>query len=366
MPTSLRDQDLLLDRPYAEFGSGVIGVCDICGKRQAVIVLSRERYKLCVIDFLNKAWLKSTAQPGSPLPAYRSESVWVPFAGVPDGRFPAVLLSPTKVARRPVVLITPEIYGLTTTLLDAGIRFARAGFEVLLPDLGKTSGVGPRDHVALRWGAAMRGGVPVDHPRVRRLLNLFDEAMTFLRERPMADPAKSAVFGASYGASLALAFAARDQKLGAVVAAYPLPIRPNESLSLITAPVLHIGGSRDARAARSRKELFDALRAKQVEVEFSIPSGAAHLFLARDMRAYNLTLAEDAWGRSVAFLRAKLMPPPPRPPTPPVKSAASAGPATPAASGASATRPGPVPATPAPPRPSTGASASATAARTAG
>jgi hypothetical protein len=29
----MRDDDRLLDLPAAEFGSGVIGVCDICGTR---------------------------------------------------------------------------------------------------------------------------------------------------------------------------------------------------------------------------------------------------------------------------------------------------------------------------------------------
>ena len=74
----MTDEDLLHHRPNSEFGSGVIGACDICGRRQAVIVLQKERYQLCVLDFLNKSWTGSTKKPGAPLPPYRSERIWFP------------------------------------------------------------------------------------------------------------------------------------------------------------------------------------------------------------------------------------------------------------------------------------------------
>ena len=61
----MRDDDRLLNLTDAEFGTGVVGVCDICGTRQAVIVLKKERFKLCVLDFLNKTWLKTDKKPGS-------------------------------------------------------------------------------------------------------------------------------------------------------------------------------------------------------------------------------------------------------------------------------------------------------------
>jgi carboxymethylenebutenolidase len=356
----MTDEDLLLNSPDAQFGAGIIGVCDICGKRQAVITLQKERFKLCVIDFLNKAWLKTTAKPGRPLPPYRSERVWFPSDFAPSGEISAVVLTPTKIVKRPCVLVTPDVYGLTTTVLDAGIRFAREGFEVLLPDLPRGSGVGPRDHLALRAGALGRGGVPVEAPRVRRWVSQYADALAYLRARPMVDPDRSGVFGASYGGSLAVALAAEDHRFGAAVLAYPMPVRPPEFLALLTAPVLFLAGTKDAGARRSRAQFERAAAAGQVAVEVAEFPGARHHFLARDLRrAYRLEAAEAAWARAIAFLRGRLMPSQPKPPAAP--RPVSVPPGTPTAvAGAppGAPRPGtapvgPTPSTPTAPPPPT-------------
>ncbi len=313
----MRDDDRMMDLP-AEFGSGVVGVCDICGTRQAVIVLQKERYQLCVIDFLNKTWLKSDKKPGAPAPLYRSDRVWFESRSTPDGKAPAIVLTPTKIVRHPVVLITPDVYGITTTLLDAAIRFARDGYEVLLPDVGKTNGIGPTHHLALRTGT-LRGGVSSRSKKVLALVNLYSDALGYLRGREMVDATKSAVFGASYGGSLALALAAQDARLAAVALAYPEPVSPPDLARLVTAPIFFIGGSSDAAAEKTRRQLEAVRGPGGPTVEVVSVSGARHGFLARDLGAYDLPRAEAAWTRLEAFLRGILAPPPPRPPQPTVR-----------------------------------------------
>jgi carboxymethylenebutenolidase len=312
----MRDDDRMMDLP-AEFGSGIVGVCDICGTRQAVIVLQKERYKLCVIDFLNKTWLKSEKKPSSPAPLYRSDRIWFDTRSTPEGKAPGVVLTPTKIIKHPVLLITPDVYGITTTLLDAAIRFAREGFEVLIPDVGKTGGVGPGHHLALRTGAQFRGGVSSRSKKVLSLVNLYSDALGYLRSREMVDPNKSALFGASYGGSLALALAAQDSRLAAVALAYPQPVTPPDLARLVTAPILFVGGTADSGAEKARRQL-EALRgAGSPSIEMMSIPGGRHGFLARDLSAYDLAQAEEAWARILLFLKQILMPPPPRPPTPP-------------------------------------------------
>ena len=311
----MTDADLLLDLPDPQFGSGVVGVCDVCGKRQAVIVLSKERFKLCVIDFLNKSWNGSTATPGAPLPLYRSERVWFPTSAVEAERAPAILLTPTKIVRHPGVLVTPEVFGLTTSVLDGAIRLAREGFEVLLPDLDRTNIVGPSAHVSFRWGAHGGGGVSANSPPVTRLTELYEDALAFLRSAPMADPDKTALVGLSYGATLAMVLAARDPKLSALVLAYPAPVRPAELTRLITAPTLIVAGRRDALAQRARRQLEEGRTDGLLTV---VEAGdVGHNFLARDLRAYRLENAEAAWTQMIDFLKSRLFPPPPKPPQPP-------------------------------------------------
>ncbi|HTT73552.1 MAG TPA: dienelactone hydrolase family protein [Thermoplasmata archaeon] len=337
----MRDDDRLLDLPDPEYGSGVIGVCDICGERQAVIVLSRERFKLCVLDFLNKTWLKTDKKPGAPLPSYRSERVWFDSVVSSTGKASAIVLSPTKVVRHPIVLVTPDVYGLTTTVLDAAIRFAREGCEVMLPDVAKTDGIGAAHHLTLRSSAQFRGGVAADAKRVTELVGLYTDALEFLRHREMVDPTKSALFGASYGGSLATLLAARETRLGALVVAYPMPIKPDGIPSLVSAPVLFLAGDADRAAAKARRQ-FEAARGPNVAY-VTLP-GARHHFLSRDLGAYDLAQAERAWSAAVGFVKQQLMPPPPRPPPPPVRPPDAAPPTAP--------RPA-APGTPPPPRPAT-------------
>jgi dienelactone hydrolase len=311
------DQDLLLPDYPEIFGSGIIGVCDICGKRQAVIVLQKERYKLCVLDFLNKSWTGTTIKPGAPLPPYRSDRVWFDTAIAKSGTSTAILLTPTKVVRHPTVLITPDVYGVTTVLLDAAIRFAKDGYEVLIPEVGKVPGIGFPEHLATRGGAYLAGGVPLRSSRTRKLVLYFQDALTYLRSRPLADFEKAAIFGVGFGASLALGVAGEEQKLTAVALAYPMPVRPSTYVDLVTAPVLFVDAGRDGASRRARRA-FEA-RATQLAapVEYADFPGARRNFLSRDVGAYDLPLAEAAWGRILTFLKSRLQPPPPKPPAPP-------------------------------------------------
>jgi len=312
----MRDDDKMLDLPPV-FGSGVVGVCDICGTRQAVVVLNKERFKLCVVDFLNKTWLKTTQKPGAPLPSYRSERIWFPSDTSKTGTSPGIVLTPTKATRHPGILVTPDVYGITTTLLDGAIRFAREGFEVLLPDVAKTDFVGFGHHLALRTGAHLRGGVIAPGRKVERMTSLYEDALVFLRARDLVDPAKTAVFGVSYGGSLALALAARDSRLTAVVLAYPMPVRPAELARLVTAPLLYVGGTSDRSSARARAQLDAAKTGARSPFQFEDISGARHGFLSRDLSAYDLRQAEQGWSLILAFLKQKLLPPPPKPPAAP-------------------------------------------------
>jgi carboxymethylenebutenolidase len=351
----MRDDDRLLNLPDLEFGSGVVGVCDICGTRQAVVILTKERFKLCVLDFLNKTWVKTDKKPGAPAPLYRSERITYDTAVAPSGKAQAIVLSPTKVVKHPVVLLTPDTYGITTTLLDAAIRFAREGFEVMIPDVLKTDGVGAGHHLALRSSAQFRGGVAVGSPKVAELLRLYRDALDHVRGREMVDPAKVAVFGTSYGASLALALAAQDTRLAAVALAYPMPVRPPDLAKLVTVPLLFVAGSADRSAAKARGQLASVPPTSKGAFEFVGIPGARHDFLARDLTAYEVGHAEAAWTRILAFLKRTLMPPPPKPPVMPPKpspaapaAATASKPATPtpAPALAAAPAPGPAPATP--------------------
>jgi dienelactone hydrolase len=345
------DEDFLLPNLPEVFGSGIIGVCDICGKRQAVIVLDKERFKLCVLDFLNKSWLTTQKKPGAPLPPYRSDRIWFETPIAKSGRSSAIMLTPTKVVRHPTVLITPDLYGVTTVLLDAAIRFAKDGYEVLIPEVNNTPGIGMSEHLSTRTGAYLGGGVPLQSARARKMVLYFQDALNGLRTRPLADPDKSGIFGVGFGGSLALGVASEEQKLSALVLAYPMPVRPAGIVELVTAPVLFVNAGRDGASRRSRHAFESRASQPGSPVEYADFTNARRNFLARDVGAYDLSMAEAAWGRILAFLKSRLQPPPPRPPAPPktVLPPSVAVPATPSAAPKPAAAP--VPTNAAPPAP---------------
>jgi dienelactone hydrolase len=337
----MRDDDRLLSLPEVQFGSGVVGVCDICGARQAVVVLTKERFKLCVLDFLNKTWLKTDKKPGVPAPLYRSERVIFETGTNRSGKAQAIVLSPTKRVKHPVVLLTPDTFGITTTLLDAAIRFAREGFEVLIPDVIKSDSAGPVLHLTLRSSAQFRGGVDAHSAKVVQLLRLYADAFDYLRSRDMVDPSKAAVFGTSYGASLALAFAAQETRLAAVALAYPMPVRPHDLPNLVTVPLLYVRGSADRSTLKAWDQLVAAQSATKGSFELVEIPGVRHHFLARDLPAYEVGAAEAAWARIVSFLTKNLVPPPPKPPAVPPKPATAVPPPAAAPKPAAATPPTP-------------------------
>ncbi len=312
---TMTDADLLLDLPDPQFGSGVVGVCDVCGKRQAVIVLSKERFKLCVIDFLNKSWNGSTATPGAPLPLYRSERVWFPTSAVEAERAPAILLTPTKIVRHPGVLVTPEVFGLD----DLGARWGdpprprglRGAASRSRPDQHRRT-FGSR---LLPLGRARRGRGFGDSPPVTRLTELYEDALAFLRSAPMADPDKTALVGLSYGASPC--DGARRPR--------PEALRPRSRLpgagptrrthAAHHRSHAHRGRSTRRARARARRQLEEGRTDGLLTV---VEAGdVGHNFLARDLRAYRLENAEAAWTQMIDFLKSRLFPPPPKPPQPP-------------------------------------------------
>ncbi len=299
----------MLEGPSGEFGSGVVGVCDICHQRQAVIILSKERFKLCVIDFLNKAWIKTEAKPAAATPPFTSSREYLPTRAVPGGRAPVVVLTPTKLVKRPSVLVVPEVFGLTTQVLEAGVRLAHEGYEVILPDFAKTPGVNLMTYAKLRGYRMLFDSVPVSQTRREPYLRVLEDCRLYLRSRPMVDPTHFGVLGISYGGALALAYAAQTPEVETVALAYPFMIRPAGWLQSLKAPVVAVYGAGDNVAAPSLLLLREAAQRYGFPFESLVLPEVRHHFLNRDSKAYRLPEAELAWTRLMAHMKAGLQPP---------------------------------------------------------
>jgi carboxymethylenebutenolidase len=321
------DEDLLLDIAKPEFGSGIVGVCDICHARQAVVVLTKERFKLCVQDFLNKAWIRSTEKPGALTLPFSSTTDFVQTSSVPGGVALSVHLKPTKTAKHPMVTVVPDVFGLTTQVLEAGIRFARAGYEVVMPDIARTPGFGLPKFIMERGMRFVTGSIPVSLSRRERLFRVLDACRTVALKDESIDPSHQAVFGMSYGGALALAYAAEVPQLSAVAVAYPYSVSPASRLMTLKCPVFAMFGEKDSASSASCKKIRDAAAHWEAPIEFVVVPGASHHFLSREHSAYKVAAAEAGWREILAFLKDRLETPP-KPPAPaPVPSPVAKPPA---------------------------------------
>ncbi len=307
------DEDLLLrDVPNREFGAGVVGVCDICHKRQAVIILSKERYQLCVMDFLNKSWIKADEKPQAFTVPFTSTTDFISTPSVPGGILHAIRLRPTKIVKHPLVVVAPDPYGVTTQTIEAAVRFVREGYEVIFPDTGRIPGLSFAVEYGLTRGMRLwKGTVWLPRARRERLLRLLDVCRLHALEDEMVDPTKQALFGASYGGAYALAYAAETEGLRAVALAYPYCVSPIGRLASIKAPVHTVYGSGDTRAGQSGVLLQRSLPRWGIEYTSKVIPRAGHNFLGRDEKTYRVRSSELAWKDLLGFVRAQLEPPPP-------------------------------------------------------
>ncbi|MDE1820328.1 MAG: dienelactone hydrolase family protein [Euryarchaeota archaeon] len=337
----MTDEDLLLDDAKEAFGAGVVGPCDICGVRQAVIVLSKERFKLCVLDFLNKSWIKTASPPAAHTAPFHSTTVFLPTRAVPGGTVPVIVLSPNKEIKHPSALVVPEVYGLTTQVIEAGVRLAHEGYEVAIPDFVRIHGMNLWTWGKLRASKVLLDGVHISQSSRGRAYRILEDCRKYLLTRPLVNPERQAVVGLSYGGSLALGYAAQTPGLAGVAVAYPYMIHPESWLQYIRCPVFVVAGGSDPKAGTALDALHLAAGRYGINLGTMVVPGAGHHFLSRVHSGYSAPEAEKAWTRMMAFMGHCLAPPvpkaPPRPPVPPSVVAAKP---------AAAPKPAPVPPAP--------------------
>ena len=205
----------------------------------------------------------------------------------------------------PVVLIIHEIFGLTDWVRAVADRLAENGFVAVAPDL--LSGMGPdgggTDSVASRDEVVrlIRGLEPAD--AIARL----DAVHAFARALP-GTTGRIAALGFCWGGSTGFAYAVTQPDLQAAVIYYGSSPAETADYHLIRAPVLGLYGGDDERVTATVPTAEREMARYGRHYETEIFAGAGHGFLrAQDGRAgANRAASEQAWRRTVEFLRRHL------------------------------------------------------------
>jgi carboxymethylenebutenolidase len=216
----------------------------------------------------------------------------------------AWIVYPERKDKAGVVIVIQEIFGLTDWIRAVADQLARDGFIAIAPDLltgrgpnnGNTDAFASRDDVV----KAVRG---LDPATVRAQLDA-------VRQYGMKLPAsngKTGTVGFCWGGGVSFRYAGEQPGLNAAVVYYGTSPEA-DVLQKIKAPVLGLYGGDDARVNATIEPAETALKAQGTTYEHHVYDGAGHGFLrAQNGRENaNRKATEEAWPRTVAFLREHL------------------------------------------------------------
>lgn len=274
----------------------------------------------------------SAATAAARLAATPRHGEWVQIAWGPGSAdsLMAWIVYPKSSAKAPVVVVVHEIFGLSTWVRAVADQAAADGFIAIAPDFLSRVRGGPSS-VELASDTARRLIAGVDAAERNRAIVA---AANYAMMQPAA-LAKYAVFGYCWGGSTTFMHAVHGGVKGfaggvayyglpymtggspATETAAAVPARVNaDSLAKIKVPVMLLNGSKDARIAAAMPQLDSIMKSLGKTYTGVNYEGAVHGFLRaqndpkqkRDEaeEAANFAATQDAWPRTLAFLRQQL------------------------------------------------------------
>ena len=202
-------------------------------------------------------------------------------------------------SKLPGVVMIHEWWGLNQNIKDMANLLAKQGFVVLAVDLyhGK---------VAESPESAMKLVQVVRNNQNNSLANL-QAAVKYLSQLSNVDGSKIASIGWCFGGgqSLQLALNSQEQKLAATILYYGSPlVTDKESLSKIEWPVLGIFGDKDQSIPIEEVNQFrSSLDQNGIKNEIHVYNGVGHAFANPSGDNYAPQETEDAWQKTLSFLR---------------------------------------------------------------
>lgn len=211
------------------------------------------------------------------------------------------IVYPERKDKAPVVIVIHEIYGLTDWIRAVADQLAKEGFIAVAPDL--ISGMGP--------GGGGTESVASRDSVVRLIRGLSAEEtykrLNAVRSWAIALPAsngKSATVGYCWGGARSFGYACAQSGLNAAVVFYGTSPDSTE-LQKLNAPVLGLYGGDDARVNATIEPAAAVVKKLNKVYEYEIYEGAGHGFLRAQSgrEGANLRATQQAWPRTIAFLR---------------------------------------------------------------
>jgi carboxymethylenebutenolidase len=213
------------------------------------------------------------------------------------GDIKAYMAYPKGSAKLPAVIVIHENRGLNPHIEDVTRRLALEGFLAFAPDL-----------------LSPAGGTPANEDTARDMINKLDakqtvqnlvSAIAFLKKHAQGNGKVGAV-GFCWGGGMVGELAVNAPDLDAGVVYYGRQPQAAD-VEKIKAPLLLQYAGQDARINEGIPAFEEALKKGNKQYTLYIYEGAQHAFNNDTSEArYNKQAAEQAWSRTVAFLKEHL------------------------------------------------------------
>jgi carboxymethylenebutenolidase len=196
------------------------------------------------------------------------------------------------------VIVLQEWWGLVPHIKKVCDRLAREGFVALAPDLYHGRSAKSPDEAGKLMMALSIAEAEQD----------LRAAIGVLLREPKVTSRKVGVIGFCMGGQLALFAATLTSDIGACVDFYGIHPHVKPDLKSLRAPVLGLFAEHDGSVPpEAVRHLEEQLLALGKEADFTIYPGVSHAFFNDERPAvHHPASAEDAWKKTVAFLRRHL------------------------------------------------------------
>jgi carboxymethylenebutenolidase len=226
----------------------------------------------------------------------RLETSHITYPGA-TGEIKAYMVRPKGAAKLPAVIVIHENRGLNPHIEDVTRRVALEGFVALAPDL-----------------LSPMGGTPTNEDTARDMFGKLDNqqtvqnlvsAVTFLEQHANSN-GKVGVIGFCWGGGMVGDLAVNAPTLDAAVVYYGRQPKATD-VEKIKAPLLLQYAGLDTRVNEGIPAFEEALKKANKPYTLYIYEGANHAFNNDTSEArYHKQAAEQAWSRTIAFLKEHL------------------------------------------------------------
>lgn len=216
------------------------------------------------------------------------------WESAPGRPMSAYVAEPASGKAKAIVVVIHENRGLNDHIRDVARRIALEGYEAVAVDL-----------------LASAGGTPTDEEKARTMIGALDLAATVKDAQSafarFAKGRKAGLVGFCWGGAMVDRLAvAGAPGLAAAVSYYGPAPDPSEASRVNVPLLIHLPGL-DTRVAGTVRPFVEALKAAHKDVTLDEYPSANHAF-NNDTSAerYDAAAAKLAWGRTIAFFKAKL------------------------------------------------------------